>query len=389
MKKALYISIAAFVLVIMGLGLADIVIAIRSGTFWYPNRESKNRIEKSRAITLPSADADPAMEDMAISKSCLTNPPPAQKKPGQSAEKDSESKPAASAQAALPARPRTPFRVLIDAGHIKEEPDEEKGIVPEYVLTYKTSKYLLELLKNDGRFSAEISRGPERYDWRVLGSERIYEGYIRGILKEFNPLDKRSAWVGGTERTNLYGLRYYALSHGFDCVLSVHYDKVVRRSERSRSKGFHVLVSPCNREYPRSLAFAMSLKSSMQKKYRINPLIYYNDLRIFPRERRAGIDPVRLKTLGISVRSVMVLGDIYEYQYFRRIGGFPFKDIPSVLVECGFVHERQFASDEGVKAVARQLYEGIASWYEKEHPQMNIGSKAQPGEPKIDTRDLR
>jgi N-acetylmuramoyl-L-alanine amidase len=366
-KKALVVAVSVLILYLSAIAVYQAVTASREQVFWYP---------PAAAVQFPAAQRQDSPAPSAGPHAGVQPEVAQVRDPGIPAANTPGTGPATNARpvapAPAPARPPDPaveprkFKIMIDAGHIRSEEKDASGDPEEYVLTYKTAVYLSKLFAGDSRFYTEISRGPERYDRRVLRSVKTHLEAISGILKEVNPIDRRSSWVSRTEREDLYGLRYYALDHGFDCLLSIHFDKVLKRSDRAFAKGFHLIVSPCNREYRRSVSFARQIIKSMKKGNNLNTIIDHNDLRIFPREARSGIDPERLRKSGVSVRSVVVLGDVYEYQYYAGNGGFPFKDIPSVLIESGFVHEKQFASEEGLKALARSLYEGIVSWREAE-----------------------
>ncbi|MEK6795658.1 MAG: N-acetylmuramoyl-L-alanine amidase [Spirochaetota bacterium] len=255
------------------------------------------------------------------------------------------------------------FRVFIDPGHTRHT-NSVRGIIgEEYLVNYAVSRHLEELLRADGRFEVGISRGASNYLGIIPETVASNQVLLYGIARTTVTNDRRNAQMEDKDLAELYAVRYYAIQKKCDLLLSIHFDYVAdKRHQREEIKnGFHLCVSPNNRRFDESMTAARTIRAALAARYRSNPTIEHNKQFITPDIRKH----YDLKTLvrdGIALRSLIILGDAFENAYYERAKITPEVDVPSVLVECGFLHEKRFLEDKELRELANCLYRGLIAY---------------------------
>lgn len=255
------------------------------------------------------------------------------------------------------------MRVLIDPGHTSYSVIA-KGIAGrEDMLNLETSQMLKKLLDEDGRFYCELTRHSEHYKAEISNTLTRKEGLFSALVDYDLDMDKRGKYLNKREYMEIYALRYYAYSKGFDILLSIHYD-YGPWPKGERQQGFHLIVSPYSGKIKESVALAYSIRSSMLKRYSVRKYLRHNSAKIIAPVERL-FDSSRLLDDGIVIRSLSVLGDAWDYYYRKEQGMEEAPGLCTVMAECGFVSEQRFAKQSERREVAKRLYEGLSNFYEK------------------------
>jgi N-acetylmuramoyl-L-alanine amidase len=256
------------------------------------------------------------------------------------------------------------MRIFIDPGHTKYT-SRARGIIgEEYVVNYKVAVYLQEYLSADERFYSELSRDSEVYYSKIKQVVKDNRDVLEGIGRTKIPIDKRGGTLSFNDRVDMYAVRYYALINEFDYLLSIHFDYNWYKKNNDEKGGFHFVVSPYNRRFDESLAMVYCLKQSLAKEFPVSTFIEHNDNEIVPASIRERYHMYNLIMNGISVRSLILLGDAFEYYYYENEEkAFPYTEVPSAIVECGYVHEAKFTNAVELKKLALQMYRGFEQLY--------------------------
>lgn len=255
------------------------------------------------------------------------------------------------------------FRVFIDPGHTRHTNSVGGILGPEYLVNFAVSRHLEDMLRADRRFAVVMSRGASNYHDIIPAFTASNRDMLYGMARMVITNDKRNAQLDDKDLAELYAVRQYAIKEGFDLLVSVHFDYVVdkRRQRDDVIKGFHVCVSPNNRRFNESMAAARTIRGALASRYRANTALTHNRQFITP-DMRKKYDLDGLLRDGINIRSLIILGDAFEAAYFDKNKITPMGDIPSVLVECGFLHEKQFLEEAERKELAACIYRGIVSY---------------------------
>ena len=249
-------------------------------------------------------------------------------------------------------------RILIDPGHNAATKGALGYLGYEYYMNLRVARELAKILSEDERFEYFLSRDGAYYSRPI--KEYMTNNYAE-LLGIYNTKVKGEERTGNLTRyqtLEMYAIRHYAIDNNFDLLLSIHFDYMPYIKRRAKTSGFHVIVSPYNREFPASMQVAYKLSEHMQEKYNISPVIGHD--RVLPNTVWKFYDKEELIKEGISLRGLIVIGDAFENAYNKQEIK---KDVPSVLIEAGFIHEWQFGSNKAVKELAYQMYEALVDVY--------------------------
>ena len=250
------------------------------------------------------------------------------------------------------------IRILIDPGHNAATKGALGYLGYEYYMNLRVARELAKILSEDERFEYFLSRDGAYYSRPI--KEYMTNNYAE-LLGIYNTKVKGEERTGNLTRyqtLEMYAIRHYAIDNNFDLLLSIHFDYMPYIKRRAKTSGFHVIVSPYNREFPASMQVAYKLSERMQEKYNISPVIGHD--RVLPNTVWKFYDKEELIKEGISLRGLIVIGDAFENAYNKQEIK---KDVPSVLIEAGFIHEWRFGSNKAVKELAYQMYEALVDVY--------------------------
>lgn len=248
--------------------------------------------------------------------------------------------------------------MLIDPGHNAATKGALGYLGYEYYVNLRVARELAKILSEDERFEYFMSRDEAYYSRPI--KEYMTNNYDR-LLGIYNTKVKGEERAGNLTRyqtLELYAIRHYAIDNNFDLLLSIHFDYMPYISRRDKTSGFHIIVSPYNREFHASMQVAYKLSEKMQEKYKISPIIGHDN--VLPNSLWKFYDREELINNAISLRGLIVIGDAFENTYNKQEMK---KDVPSVLIECAFIHEWQFGSIKAIRELANQMYEALVDVY--------------------------
>ena len=252
------------------------------------------------------------------------------------------------------------IRILIDPGHNAATKGALGSLGYEYYMTLRVGRELAKILSEDSRFEYFLSRDGAYYSRpikeymtnnyeKLLGiyNTKIEDQYRNGNLTRYQTLE-------------LYAIRHYAIDNNFDLLISLHFDYMPYISRRRKTSGFHVIVSPYNREFAASMQVAQRVSKRMQEEYNISPIIGHDA--VLPDSVWKFYDKDELIDEGISLRGLIVIGDAFEHTYNKQEMK---KDVPSIMIESAFIHEAKFGSTKEIKELANQIYKALVDIYTK------------------------
>ncbi len=254
------------------------------------------------------------------------------------------------------------FRVFIDAGHTRLTNHATGIIGPEYKVTYELSRRLAKKLAADPRFEAGISRDGDFYPCRIKKTVKSHQRVLKAIVRTSAPPETRSRNLSFYDHLELYGVRFFCLENRYDLLVSIHFNLSWPGVKGWKNRrGFHLIVSPYNRKLTASLTAARLFKKTLARHYGLdNRHIMRGRRKFVPSFFKHLYSLEALRKEGIAVRSLVILGDAFEAAYFKTAHhGHLYEDVPSVLVECGYVHNPRFCHPAELDRMAGHLYEAI------------------------------
>ena len=96
----------------------------------------------------------------------------------------------------------------------------------------------------------------------------------------------------------------------------------------------------------------------MQESYKISPVIATDN--ILPDNVWKFYNKEDLLNKGIALRGLVLLGDSFEYEYNKQTFK---KDIPSVMVESGFMHDWRLGSTKELSNISDKIYKALVDVY--------------------------
>lgn len=275
-----------------------------------------------------------------------------------------------------------PLRVMIDPGHTAVTVGGRGKAGDEYVVNYKVAMYLAAHLDNDPAITYEISRDETNYTPAIRAYLYAHEASLRGIAEKKLRYEKKNRNLSTRDRMDMYAVRHYTIQSGFDCLLSIHfnydmqsaYERLLKRRSRRRRyrrkrpqqvelrNGFHIIISPFNETFASSLSLAFAMRRAFLSRYPMDTKVGHDETRYMP-----PAIPLRYSFEtplfdGISVRSIIMLGDAFEHHYYadktNTLSPFT-RDVPSVLIECGYLHNVRFRDEEVLRDLGYRIYLGV------------------------------
>ena len=250
------------------------------------------------------------------------------------------------------------IKILIDPGHNAATKGSKGFLGYEYYMTLRLAKQLTAILDKDDRFEYTLSRTGAYYDRPI--KEYITNNYQK-LLGIYNTeLDKteRTGNLTRYQTMELYAIRHYAIDNNFDALISLHFDYMPYIKQREKTEGFHIIVSPYNGEFQTSMKIANKISERMQESYKISPVIAIDN--ILPNNVWKFYNKEDLLNKGITLRGLVLLGDSFEYEYNKQTFK---KDIPSVMIESGFIHDWRLGSTKELSNISDKIYQALVDVY--------------------------
>ena len=250
------------------------------------------------------------------------------------------------------------IRILIDPGHNAATKGAVGFLGYEYYMTLRLAKQLTAILDKDDRFEYTLSRNGAFYDKPI--KEYITNNYEKLIDIYNTELDKteRTGNLTRYQTMELYAIRHYAIDNNFDALISLHFDYMPYIKQREKTEGFHIIVSPYNGEFQTSMKIANKISKRMQESYKISPVIAIDN--ILPDSVWKFYNKEDLLNKGITLRGLVLLGDSFEYNYNKQTFK---KDIPSVMIESGFMHDWRLGSTKELSNISDKIYKALVDVY--------------------------
>ena len=250
------------------------------------------------------------------------------------------------------------IKILIDPGHNAATKGSVGWLGYEYYMTLRLAKQLTGILDEDNRFEYFLSRDGDYYSSPI--KEYMTNNYqkLLGIYETKIRKDSKLENLTRYQTIELYAIRNYAIDNNYDLLLSLHFDYMPYTNRRAKTEGFHVIVSPYNGEFNVSMQIANRISQRMQENYKISPTIALD--RYIPQSVWNFYDRDNLLKEGISIRGLIVLGDEFEFEYNKKTFK---KDVPSVMVEVGFIHDWKLGGNKALKEISQKIYEALKDIY--------------------------
>ena len=250
------------------------------------------------------------------------------------------------------------IKILIDPGHNAATKGSQGFLGYEYYMTLRLAKQLTAILDKDDRFEYTLSRNGAYYDRPI--KEYITNNYekLLGIYNTELEETERTGNLTRYQTMELYAIRHYAIDNDFDALISLHFDYMPYIKQREKTEGFHIIVSPYNGEFQTSMKIANKISERMQESYKISPVIATDN--ILPDNVWKFYNKEDLLNKGIALRGLVLLGDSFEYKYNKQTFK---KDIPSVMIESGFIHDWRLGSTKALSNISDKIYQALVDVY--------------------------
>ena len=250
------------------------------------------------------------------------------------------------------------IKILIDPGHNAATKGSQGFLGYEYYMTLRLAKQLTAILDKDDRFEYTLSRNGAYYDKPI--KEYITNNYekLLGIYNTELEETERTGNLTRYQTMELYAIRHYAIDNDFDALISLHFDYMPYIKQREKTEGFHIIVSPYNGEFQTSMKIANKISERMQESYKISPVIATDN--ILPDNVWRFYNKEDLLNKGIALRGLVLLGDSFEYKYNKQTFK---KDIPSVMIESGFIHDWRLGNTKALSNISDKIYQALVDVY--------------------------
>ena len=251
------------------------------------------------------------------------------------------------------------IKILIDPGHNAATKGNVGWLGYEYYMTLRLAKQLTAILDEDDRFEYLLSRDGDYYsrpikEYMTNTYEKLLGIYDTKVKHNNNRIENLTRY----QTIELYAIRNYAIDNNYDLLLSLHFDYMPYTNRRAKTEGFHVIVSPYNGEFNASMQIANKISEKMKENYKVSPTIAFD--RYIPETVWNFYDRNNLIREGISIRGLIVLGDEFEFEYNKK--NF-IKDVPSVVVEAGFIHDWKLGGNKALRELSKKIYEALLDLY--------------------------
>jgi len=268
------------------------------------------------------------------------------------------------------------IRILLVPGHDKKSVGGQYLNLTEEKINLTLSKELMQLFKNDTEFDIVVTRDENGYsdflNTYIDDNKLSIESFYKEKQEAIEQLVERGLfeWPDGPHHASassemvlrLYGINKWANENDVDIILNLHFnDDPERRSHHDRGKyeGFAIYVP--NTQYDNSIA-SKSLANKIFEK-----LHTYYPISNLPQEKSG----------------------IVESHKLIAIGSYNTLNIPSVVIEYGYLYEPQFDNEitreASIQHLALQTYLGVHEFFEN----YNVESANRQKERKVFDELLR
>lgn len=251
-------------------------------------------------------------------------------------------------------RSKTKVRVLIMPGHEPDYGGAEYGDLLERDMTVDLARYLEEFLKNNSHYETFLARDKNNWHPMLAG---YFNTYWNDIIAFFNERKSETLHLvnRGSVKKNenglihnnarqdvalrLYGINKWSNENRIDIAIHIHFNDYPRKnsSQPGKYSGFAIYVP--EGQYANSTTTGVIAESIFKR------LSKYNAVSDFPQEEDG----------------------IVEEQDLIAIGSYNTLDVPSMLIEYGYIYEPQFADpgirDSTLKDLAFQTYLGLQDFF--------------------------
>lgn len=249
-------------------------------------------------------------------------------------------------------------RVLVDPGH---NINTKGAMGLEYKYTVKLALELANYLSNDKRFEYFLSRESDYYSTVIKNYTASNRERLSNIYN-FNLKYQKRGNLGEHNTMELYAIRGYAIENDFDVLVSIHFDNAPTKKLKAKAEGFQVIVSPYNKQFPASIELATILAGNMKEKYKTSTIITFDEK--LPQNIWKYYNKKQLEKEGLSLRSLIIIGDAFESEYDKLFyKKYSTNDLPSILFEAAFIHEKILEDDNTFKDIAQRLYNSLVEFY--------------------------
>jgi N-acetylmuramoyl-L-alanine amidase len=251
-------------------------------------------------------------------------------------------------------RSKAKIRILIMPGHEPDYGGAEYGDLKERDMTVDLARYLEEFIKNNPRYEVVLAR--DKDNWHPVLAN-YFNTYWSDIIAFFNERKSESlhlinkgtikklenSMIHNNARQDvalrLYGINKWANENKIDIAIHLHFNDYPRKNSTQPGKysGFAIYIP--------EKQFANSTTTSAIANSIFKRLSKYSAVSDLPKE-----------------------GDgIVEEQDLIAIGSHNTLDVPSMLIEYGYIYEPQFADpsirDSTLKDLAFQTYLGLQDFF--------------------------
>ncbi len=251
---------------------------------------------------------------------------------------------------------RKEIRILVVPGHDKENGGTKFRNIKESSLNAELGEKIYDLLKNEKGFRAYLVRGRNGYFPEFLSyfnnqktdikrfksaHQKAMNYYAqKGLIKDKEWVVHNSAPLDAASK--LYGINKWANENKINAVLHIHFNDYPRKNPQRRGKysGFSIYVPEKQFSNSKeSVALAKSIFDRLRKKFAVSNM---------PREKMG----------------------IIEDQKLIAIGSYNTLDSASLLIEYGYIYERQLDSppvrELVLQRMAEQTFLGIKNFFNPE-----------------------
>ncbi len=255
----------------------------------------------------------------------------------------------------LELKERKEIKILIVPGHDKESGGTRFRNIKESSLNAELGERIYNLLKGEKEFKVYLVRGKSGYLPEFLSyfndqkesikqfefaHQKVTNYYERkGLITDKEWIVHNSASPDAANK--LYGINKWANENDVDVVLHIHFNDYPRRNLAKRGKysGFSIYIPEKQfSNSKKSIALAKSVFDRLKKKFAISNL---------PKEKMG----------------------IIEDQKLIAVGSYNTLNAASLLIEYGYIYERQFTSPTIRKLVlqrmAKQTFLGVKNFFQR------------------------
>ena len=249
---------------------------------------------------------------------------------------------------------KTKVRILIMPGHEPDYGGAEYGDLKERDMTVDLARYLEGFIKNNNHYETVLAR--DKNNWHPTLAN-YFNTYWTDIIAFFNERKSETMHLvnnGSLKKIQdglihnsarqdvalrLYGINKWANENTIDIAIHIHFNDYPRKNSSNPGKysGFAIYVP--EKQYANSTTTGAIADAVFKR------LSKYNAVSDLPREEDG----------------------IVEEQDLIAIGSYNTLDVPSMLIEYGYIYEPQFADpvtrDSTLKDLAFQTYLGLQDFF--------------------------